>query len=592
MKRALTVFLLIFILLGMTACTVKDKNDEAVFKDDVISENTSNDNSSGKESHAAEDYDNVKQDSDKNNPEANTSVKQDDGTSAKNAELNTNNIIADYVNDDNKNDAGKMNTDASNAGTDEISTDEVTVYDTAKKDADANGTGKNTAVEKETGTDEVAAKTVDAIEAVDNNKTGDTAGNIGDKELSELEKLSKTLALQMNEGEFKEIYNTLSPFVKLQLTEKVLEQAWNTVATGLGTYKGTRKITEEIAGTNTIVTVILDYDHSGIQVLFSYNADKKLDGFWINYAPFKPEPVSNKDFEETAITFGDGKNPVKGILTLPKNVKNPPVAILVPGSGDNDADESVGANKPFRDLAHGLARRGIAVIRYNESTPRNTKPDFTIQDDSLNDASLAIKYVNTLKSVDKKKVFIIGHSLGGMMAPKIATDNKEVKGIVCLAGSPRKLEDIIVDQNRILLGANKSVTPESLKIHMTQVQAAANKIKNLKEGGSEIILEYPASYWFSLNRIDIPSIAKKLNIPILIAQGSADFQVYADIDYVAWQNLLKDRDNVTFRLYDNLNHLFMKSNGKMDTTEYNIKGTVDSQVIEDIAEWIYRMSDT
>lgn len=80
----------------------------------------------------------------------------------------------------------------------------------------------------------------------------------------------------------------------------------------------------------------------------------------------------------------------------------------------------------------------------------------------------------------------------------------------------------------------------------------------------------------------------KLDIPIFIAQGRADFQVYKDIDYVEWQKLLKDRDNVTFKLYDNLNHLFMKSNGRMNVTEYNIKGTVDSKVIKDIAKWILK----
>lgn len=414
--------------------------------------------------------------------------------------------------------------------------------------------------------------------------------NIGsknaDKELSELEELSKSLALKMNKGEFKEIIDYLSPIVKLQLTEKVLKQSWDSAIKDLGSFKGIREIREEVDETNTEVIVILNYDTCGLQILFSYNKDKKLDTLWIEYAPYEPEIVSNDDFEESEISFGDSKKPIKGILTLPINVKKPPVAILVHGSGNHDADESIGSNKPFRDLAYGLARHGIAVIRYNESNSQSTNPEFTIQDDSLNDASWAIKYAQKLGKVDTDRIYIIGHSLGGMMAPKIAADNKEVDGIVSLAGSPRKLEDIVLDQNRILLQADKTVTPAKLNIHMAQVQMAVNKIKNLKESSSEIILGYPASYWYSLNQIDIPKIVKKLNIPIFIAQGSADFQVYADIDYVAWQELLKDKDNVTFRLYDNLNHLFMTSNGRMDFTEYNIKGTVDSQLIDDIAEWI------
>ena len=121
---------------------------------------------------------------------------------------------------------------------------------------------------------------------------------------------------------------------------------------------------------------------------------------------------------------------------------------------------------------------------------------------------------------------------------------------------------------------------------MNQINMQVEKIKGLKESSGEIILGYPDSFWYSLNQIDVADIVKNLNIPIFIAQGSKDFQIYADIDYLAWQDLLKDRDNVVFRLYDNLNHLFMTSNGKMDLSEYNIKTTVDQQVIDDIANWI------
>lgn len=443
----------------------------------------------------------------------------------------------------------------------------------------------NTAIVLKAGTLYVFAKEAEATKT-DTKKTGDSTAIKKDNQLSELGELSKELTMNMSKGNFKETYNTLSPLVKLQLTEMALKESWDMVVTDLGSFKDIRSITEETADKITTVTVILNYEHTGVKIVFYYNADKKLDGLWLNYAPYEPEITSNKYFKESAITFGSKKNPINGIFTLPKNVKKPPVVILVQGSGDHDADESIGSNKPFRDLAHGLAKKGIAVIRYNESSSITSKADFTIQDDCLNDAAAAIKYAKSLKTVDTKRIYIIGHSLGGMMAPKIAADNKDVAGIVSLAGSPRKLEDIILDQTKVLLEADKSVTPLVLNYYMSQIQTAVNKVKNLKKSSEEIILNYPASYWYSLNQIDIPAIVKQLDIPIFIAQGSADFQVYADIDYVAWQDLLKDKKNVTFKLYDNLNHLFMKSNGRISTTEYNIKGTVDSRVIDDIAKWI------
>ena len=101
-----------------------------------------------------------------------------------------------------------------------------------------------------------------------------------------------------------------------------------------------------------------------------------------------------------------------------------------------------------------------------------------------------------------------------------------------------------------------------------------------------MIFNMPAAYWLSLNEIDTESIAKSLSIPILIQQGSADFQVYADKDYPLWQQVLAGKDNVQFRLYAGLNHLFMPNNGKQDTTEYDIKGHVEQKVIDDIAAFI------
>lgn len=409
-----------------------------------------------------------------------------------------------------------------------------------------------------------------------------------DIRLSEYGELAKKLALQMSKGEYKETHDTLSPLAKLRLTLKALEQGYKDTVADMGEFIRLREVTEEAVGNGRIVYVVLDYDNSGVRILFQFNTDKKIEYLRTGFAPYDIEPL-DASIEELAISLGDRNNPNEGILTLPRNVKNPPVAILVHGSGTHDADETIGVNKPFRDLAHGLAKMGIAVIRYKEIIPKSTDK-YTIEDDCLAAASHAIQYAQGCGKVDTEKIIIIGHSLGGMMAAKIAYDNKEVDGIVSLAGSPRRLEDIVLDQVRILNKANESINEAMYKISLIQTEAEVNKIKALKEGGSETILGAPASYWYSLNQIDTPSIVRELDIPIFIAQGSEDFQVYADIDYIAWKELLKDRDNATFRLYDKLNHLFMTANGRMDTTEYNIRGTMEQTVIDDIANWILKIN--
>ncbi len=406
---------------------------------------------------------------------------------------------------------------------------------------------------------------------------------------NELKILSEKLAIQMAKGKFDDTYKVCSLTIKLKMTKISLQQAWNKTVGGMGKYIGVHEVTQQEVNNSQIVNVVLQYEYNGLKISFTYNKDGKIDGLWLNYSPIEEDPVSTDLYKEIKISFGKGKYPVTGILTLPKKVKNPPVAILVPGSGNHDANETVGANKPFRDIAWGLAEQGIASIRYSERVflyPEIVKSNFTIEMDSLNDAADAINYAYKSKQVDHGNIFVIGHSLGGMMAPKIAYDHPEVAGIVLLAGSPRRLEDIIFDQVMDALENTKGITAAQTKVSITTTKNAMNTIQKLTEGSSKLILGYPETYWYSLNQIDIADISTELKIPIFVAQGSDDFQVYADKDYTMWQELLGDKKNVTFELYDNLNHLFMTSNGKTDVTEYNTAGSVEQTVLDDIVSWI------
>lgn len=405
----------------------------------------------------------------------------------------------------------------------------------------------------------------------------------------DLQALSEKLALQMVDGNFDDTYKRCSYTVKLQLTKDALKQGWDATVDDMGKYISVYEITQrEVDGYQNVI-VVLEYENNGLKISFTYNDKAKLEGLWINYSPIEEDAVSNDKYEEIKITFGEGDKPVTGILTLPKNVSNPPVAILVPGSGNHDLNETVGANKPFKDLADGLAVNGIASIRYNERAflyQELNYGEFTIQMDSLDDAADAINYALNSKQIDKTHIYIIGHSLGAMMAPKIASDHPEVTGIALLAGSPRKLEEIVYDQVKAATESSTAMTDSQEKEVISSTEKDMMQIQSLTEGSTDAVLGYPSSYWYSLNQIDIGELAQKLTIPIFIAQGSKDWQVYPDKDYTAWQELLGDKENVTFQLYDNLNHLFMTSNGKSDVTEYNTPGNVDPAVIDDIVLWI------
>lgn len=407
---------------------------------------------------------------------------------------------------------------------------------------------------------------------------------------SELKSLSEELALQMEDGKFDDTFKKLSLTIKAETNEELLKQAWEATVAGMGAYIEVYESKEEaIDNKLQSVTVILRYENNGLKVFFSYNKKGIIEGLWFNYSPIEPEAVSNEVLEETKITIGKGEYAVTGMLTMPKGIANPPVVILVPGSGTHDMNEIVGANKPFEDIAWGLAKLGIASIRYNErlfQNPALAANKITIELDSLDDASQAISFAISCDKINKDKIYVLGHSLGGMMMPKIASEHKEIAGILILAGSPRKLEDIVYDQNMEALANIEGITKKQIAETVTVIEDQVTQIKILKDTDTAVLLGQPATYWYSLNQIDTPKLTAGLTIPIFIAQGSEDFQAYADKDYVKWQELLSDNDNVTFHLYDGLNHLFMTTNGKKDITEYNIKGHVEQRVIDDIVLWI------
>lgn len=405
-----------------------------------------------------------------------------------------------------------------------------------------------------------------------------------------LQKSSEELAIEMANGDFENTYKKLDSAVAKNFTMKNLKQAWDDTVAILGKYISLHTSSYTVIDGYLVVDVVLEYEYKGMNVRLTYGANDKLAGIFFSYTAIEEELTVTENYEEIKISIDEGKYPLTGILTLPTNINKPPVAILVPGSGSNDADETIGANKFFRDLARSLAEKGIASIRYNERAlmyPEiSSEEGVNIQTDCLKDAADAIDYAYNSKELDKSRITVIGHSLGGMMAAKIASDNPQVSAIVILAGSPRKLEDIWYDQMVAEIKMNGGYTKGDLKLTMNDLTQFVMQVKNLEKDGPEMLLLGPASYWYSLNQINIPELAIKLTIPMFIAQGSEDFQVFADKDYTEWQLLLKNKPNVSFKLYENLNHLFMKTNGKKDMEEYMIPGEIDRQFIDDLSAWI------
>ena len=300
------------------------------------------------------------------------------------------------------------------------------------------------------------------------------------------------------------------------------------------------------------------------------------------------------------IIVGEGtKYPLKGILTLPDDLSTPvPAVVFVHGSGSSNMDEKVYKLTPFKDLAEGLAQKGIASIRYDKRSFAHVfkllkEKDFTVRQETIEDAILATDLLKTHPNIDPEKVFIAGHSMGGMLAPRIDAEGGNFRGLILLAGSPRKLEDIMLYQTQEMIPLSGKLTRFILEKQLKSLEATFaglysmtdEEAKARKMGGGTT-----AYYFKEMGEHPVEGYLSRLTKPILVMQGGKDFQVKADVDFAMYQELLANHPDAAFRLYENLNHCFVPSvYGRIDKAkqEYAVEQHIGDEVISDIASWIH-----
>ena len=308
---------------------------------------------------------------------------------------------------------------------------------------------------------------------------------------------------------------------------------------------------------------------------------------------------------EEKIVVGEGTQyPLRGYLTLPSDVTEPvPAVVFVHGSGSSNMDEKVGKLTPFRDLAHGLAAHGIASLRYDKRTfahafklLRDKSLTVTVKEETIEDAILATELLRKDPRIDPEKVFIIGHSMGAMLAPRIDKEGGYYRGLILLAGTPRRLEEVLIEQNNEVLAEMKGLARRLVEKQMKKLNGTFDGLyemsdedaKKKKLGGGVTLY-----YFKEMGEPPVESYLKTLKKPILVMQGEKDFQVKADTDFRLYKELLADHPNASFILYENLNHAFVPSvYGSISKAkqEYGVEQHIGENVIADIARWIAQVT--
>lgn len=285
------------------------------------------------------------------------------------------------------------------------------------------------------------------------------------------------------------------------------------------------------------------------------------------------------------VTIGD-EFPLEGELVVPEGKEAMPLVILVHGSGASNRDESIGSIKPFYDIAEQLQELGIATYRYDKRTFKYGAEididEFTIYEETIEDAVFAYDLFNEDPRFSGN-VYILGHSLGGHVLPRIAELTPDAKGYIFMAANYSSILDLIDYQVKYIAEVDGDFTSQE----KANVDATADLVKETKElDGTEegIYLGAGSFYWKDLNDYDPGKAVSKINQPLLFLQGAGDYQVIpAELDL--WLESA-DKEKTTSYVFDGLSHLFTPAGDPPSPEDYSGDYKVDTEVVKAMAEWI------
>jgi alpha/beta superfamily hydrolase len=385
------------------------------------------------------------------------------------------------------------------------------------------------------------------------------------------------------EKNFSKAYAFFDDTVKSQISEQILQQTVNQLEAQLGKLKSIIETNNQ----NQTYFYYSDFEKMKLDIKISFNENNKIIGFFfVPHQTFKNEKSLGED-----LNIKSSDIELKGTLLNPSNDTIKKMVIFIHGSGPNDRDETIYENKPFKDIAESLFKKGISSYRFDKRTltnPETFNDKSTIDEEVIQDALNIVNYFKNNNQYKDYQIILLGHSFGGYLLPKISNQSNNINKIILLAANARPLDILIQEQYNYMYNLNPT---NDLKVEIEkinkQVSLLNSKSFNLSTPKEELPLNLSAHYWNSLLEYKPLKEVKKVNIPIFILQGERDYQVTMT-DYNLWKNVLKKHTNSTFISYPKLNHLFIAGYKKSEPKEYMIKGIVDDTVIHDIHNFIIK----
>lgn len=351
--------------------------------------------------------------------------------------------------------------------------------------------------------------------------------------------------------------------------------------------------------------VPVDFQNFSVEILLTWHAQDPASGLTglairpVSRRPrvgrgrelqidFQDASYVNRDaFTQMQLRFGTQRFPLDGMLVLPVESQSRlvPGVLLLPDRDMEDADGTLVRLKPFRDLAHGLGSRGVASLRFPrrlEVHPGAAGSVYTVEEDLLADAAIAIRQLAARPEVDPKRIYILGYGFGALAAPVVANRATGVAGLIMVA-PPARYDAEFARRLMEMEGALDTMSTG-------ERQALEGSLRYLERGnlpGGQVVGPAPAAFWYSAAEMDPAAAVGAFNGPVLLLFGGKDY-LTSEREYKIWGDLYRARRKTDLRFFPLLNRWLMPSQMDGNPEERNIPAHVAPSVAGLIAEFIHQ----
>jgi len=421
--------------------------------------------------------------------------------------------------------------------------------------------------------------------------------------------VAREFVAHLRAGEFDAAHEMFTPDLASAVTRPTLERYWlglqaqHGAVRSVGSVETTTRQGSEVA----LVPVECAQGSAGIEVAAAGGG--RIGGLWFPGEYSAPEYVDDAAFTERTLTLEPEGCSLPATLTVPAGARGGsgtgtasgtatdtasgtaadstvPGVVLVHGSGPHDRDETIGPNKPLRDVAQGLATRGVAVLRYEKRTYACDVPraEWAIDDIIVDDAVHALGVLRGQPEVDPERTVVAGHSVGAACAPRIAERDGQVAGAAVLAGNARPFTEVYPGQVRHIFEVQGGLSARE-----EQQLSAVTQLMSAVEDGSVAddrpIGPLPGIWWKTFYEYDQIATANRIDADLVFAHGGRDFQIPIDPAMTGWREGLDDAAASRFERYPDLSHLFQPGTEPSLTTEYVFADNVAQDLVTDLADW-------